>query len=317
MAKSIIYEKDREGVFNRGIARHHYRNYYYNIFMNKYKLAGDGVERRHSEWVLKKLWATGSVASFIVKGTKSEDDLIPTNVDQYPSGMIAFTTFAPFSFDIYDYPIDVNLVQTRGAKFIPTDPQVVNKDVVIIWAQRNHKPISEYVDFIIEKVVDVDMVIRTQLKTLKMPWAITTTPENESTLKSLFRKLDNDDDALFLSGAEKDSFNIITGSQQYIIDKLWQYRLSLLGELDTFFGVNNMGGMEKKEHLVVDEININNQKIQASGDCIADVIREGCEDVKKYLGFNLTLEVNEVEPDMDYNEDEEKTDEDKEVKDNE
>ena len=211
----------QSGSVERSLAYQFYLQKYYNLFMGAYKFKGITPEQQ--EYILRKLWAEGKISAFIVEGTKLEENEVPTNVNQYPNGMIAFVPFAPFMFNINDWPIQVNLVNVRGATFIPTTPQIVNKDVVIGYAQKSKKSVLSIVDFYLQKIVDVEMTIRVQLKSHKAPWLIATTPENEAKLKALFNKISNDEEVLYLSASEMEALKTLQSGQQYIIDKLFQF----------------------------------------------------------------------------------------------
>lgn len=276
------------GNFARSLCYQYYLTKYFNLFMGAYKFTG--ITRQQQDYILRKLWADGKISAFIVEGTKLEEGEVPTETNQYPNGMIAFVPFAPFIFDIYDWPIQVNLVQVRGARFIPTTPQVVNKDVVIGYAQKSKKPVVQAVDFYLQKIVDVEMTIRVQLKSHKVPWLVGTTPENESKLKALFDKVENDDEVLYVSANEVKDMTTLQGGNQYIIDKLYAYKQALENELLTFLGIDNIGIMEKKEHLITDEINSNNDLINDHSDNFLFCLKHFCEEIKEYLGYDISVE---------------------------
>ena len=278
-----------KGCFERSLAYQFYIQKYYNLFMGAYKF--NGITMQQQDYILKKLWAEGKIASFIVAGTKLAEGEVPTNVNQYPNGMIAFCPFAPFLFDIYDFPIQVNLVNVRGAKFIPTTPQVVNKDVVIGYAQKSKKPVLSIVEYFIQKIVDVDMTIRVQLKSHKVPFLIATTPENESKMKALWDKINADDEVLYMSPSEIESIkSVLQTGNAYIIDKLYSYRQALENELLTYLGIDNMGIMEKKEHLINSEVNSNNDLINDHSDNFLSCLKDWCDRIKKYLGYEISVE---------------------------
>ena len=287
MAKDIFNRRIERGNSLRERARHIYRNRYFNLFMSAYKFKG--ISNEQQDFILRKMWSLGSIGAFIVEGTLPSD-AIPESVNQYPNGVIAFTTFAPVEFNIYDWPIKVNLIQYRGAKFIPTSIQIVNKDVVIGFAQRNKKPVCEIVDFFIDKIVDVDMTIQMQLKAHKVPYLISCTPENEATLKNLMHKLENDDGEIYLSSSEVDAIKTLQTGNTYIIDKLFNYKTALENELLTYLGIDNVGVMEKKEHLDVDEVNSNNDLINDNSDNFLKSLEEFCERINTYLNYEISVE---------------------------
>lgn len=290
MPKLTTKRREREASQIRMRTYQFYLNKYFNLFMNAYRFPE--LPREQSDYLMRKFWEIGKISAFIVEGTKPIKDtsIVDVSVNNYPNGMIAFVPFAPTLFDINDWPIVVNLVRSRGASFIPAEPQKVGVDCVIGYAQRNKKPVFDMVDYYLEKIVDVEMTIRTQLFSHKTPWIIATTPENETKIKRLFERLENDETSLYIDADDIDDLKTLIGGNTYIIDKLYTFKQGLENELLTYLGIDNVGGIEKKEHLMVDEVNANNDIINDSSDCFLDPIREFCEQVTKVLGYPLSVE---------------------------
>ena len=66
-------------------------------------------------------------------------------------------------------PVKVQLIQNRGYQVIPLEPQVVDKDCVIGWAQRNRAPLALTMDLYASKLASIDMLININEKVQKMP----------------------------------------------------------------------------------------------------------------------------------------------------
>ena len=287
MAKTIITKRTPTGVELRNLTYANLEAMCFNLFMSKYKF--ENVSDEQNDYILRKFWHLGTIGAFIVEGTKLEEGEAPSNVNQYPNGMIAFVPYAPTLYNIYDFPIVVQLIQVRGATFIPTTPQVVNKDVVIGFCQRNKRPVKEIVEYYIDKIVDIEMTIRVQLKSLKAPWLIATTPENEQKLKSLFEKINNDDEVLYLSASEVEALKVLSGGNTYILDKLYQLEQAYWNDLFTYMGVNNLGAMEKKEHFITSEVDVNNEIISNNADNFLIPMQEWCKRITDYLGYEMRV----------------------------
>lgn len=298
-----------KGNFQRSLCYQFYLQKYFNLFMGAYKFTG--ITPQQQDYILRKLWAEGKIASFVVEGTKLEKGEAPSNVNQYPNGVIAFCPFAPFMFDIYDWPIQVNLVNVRGAKFIPTTPQIVNKDVVIGYAQKSKKSVLSVMEYFIQKIVDVEMTIRVQLKSHKAPWLVACTPENEAKLKALFDKIENDDEVLYLSANEIEDLKTLQGGNAYILDKLYQYKQALENEALTFLGIDNIGIIEKKEHLITDEVNSNNDLINDHSDNFLACLKDFFARNKEVFGIEIGVEAKSspVSANREESEDEENDEE--------
>lgn len=283
-----IAEWLQKGNVQRSLAYQFYLTKYFNLFMGAYKFTG--ITAQQQDFILRKFWAEGKLAAFIVEGTQLDENAVPSTTNEYPNGMIAFAPFAPFMYDIYDWPIQVNLIALRGAKFIPQKPQIVNKDVVIGYAQKSHKSVLSVVEFYLQKIVDTEMTIRVQLKSHKAPWLVATTNENEEKLKNLFKKIEADDEVLYLSADEIESLKVLNGANTFIIDKLYQYKQALENELLTYLGIDNLGIMEKKEHLTNPEIASNNDLINDHSDNFLSCMKDWCETIGEVLGYEISVE---------------------------
>ena len=283
-------------------------NKYFNLFMNKYKFVGDGITDEASFFALKKLWATGNIACFKVVDGSNKD-----GINKFENGVICFTPFAPSEFNCYDYPVKVNLINIRGVNFIPSRLMIVDKEVVIGWAQRNKKSIYDIVAWYVDRIVDVEMTIRNQLFANKFAWLFKTNPENELKMKQFSDRLLSDYPVAYLSVDEEitQATDTFKSSATYVIDKLYMYKEKLENEVLTFLGVNNTGDTEKKEHLITDEVNANNFEIEQYADCVYDCLTEFCDRVKEVLNFDLRIEVKEPQV-IDYADDEQEMEGDQE-----
>ncbi|MBO7734202.1 MAG: hypothetical protein J6S67_16680 [Methanobrevibacter sp.] len=276
------------GCWQRGLAYDFYLQKYFNLFMGAYKFSGITYEQQH--YILKKLFFDGKISAFIVEGTKLPEGVAPETTNEYPNGMIAFVPFAPCLFSITDFPIAVNLIQIRGATFIPTRRMIVNKDVVLLYIQRNKKSVNSVVEFFIQKIVDVEMTIKNNLKALKTPFFIATTPENEGKMKSLWEKIDNDDGVLYLSSSEIDAIKVLATGTQFNIDKLYDLKQAYENELLTYLGIDNLGILEKKEHMITDEVNSNNDLINDHSENFLSVLQDWCKRIGEVLGYKMSVE---------------------------
>lgn len=280
-----------------------YLNKYFNLFMNKFKITGD-IREEQVYFILRKLFFDGTIYALNVKETSTELN---------PYGELIFTPYATNFYNIYDLPQVVTPISLRGATFIPQTPQKVGVDGVVGWIQKNHKAIYTNVAFYLNKLTDVEMAIRVSLMAQKMPYLIRVTPENEDKLKRLFDRIKNDEFSLYVNGDEVNSFEVLTSNAPYIIDKLFSYKTALENELLTFLGIDNVGTIEKQEHLAVDEVNANNEHIAESGDIFLNCLKDFFNNVREVLGHNIQVEENKIKVEAcKSNENKEDNDEDNE-----
>lgn len=302
MSKSKIFQTNNSNrsVITRATLKNVLWNRYFSLYLNNYEFEGD-IDYQQKEFILKRFWADGRIACFKLAGSEGMKD--------HPQGVLVFCPFAPGYWNIYDYPIKVNLINTRGVRFIPTGLQVVDKDVVIGYAQRNKKSVMEIVDTYLERMTDVLMVIRMNLKTHKMPWLIGGTPEDHNKIKALFDKLDLDDTELFIESDEIDKFKALVSGAPYIIDKLYNYYSAIENELREFLGFQNIGVSEKKEHLINEEVKANNSLVEANQDCLLDCMKEFFERINEVFGIEINVKIKESKDSLPYEEESEEEEE--------
>ena len=276
-----------------------YENKYFGLFLNAYKFTN--LSKNQSRYLLKRMWKNGTVAAFIVEGTRKEPTMkealsntSPNTVSvgqDNPEGLLVLTPYAVNQWNIEDEPSVITLVNLRGATFIPTTPQIVNKDVVIGWAHTSHTPVRSLVMYYIEKIVDVENTIKTNLFVHKLPRLVIVSPEDKERAKEIMEDIERGENKIFLDVADWNAIkNVLdSGAGSYIIDKLYQYKQNLENELLTFLGINNVP-IEKKERLITDEAQSNDQLINDSSDCFLDSLKSFCEEVKDILGYTIDVE---------------------------
>lgn len=286
MGKKIFRRDKHSSLITREEIKNYYLLKYFNLYMNLYDF--DGIDYQQKDFLLRKMWANGKLAFFVLK---NESKTVSSQT--YPAGSLVITPFAANTLNIYDFPVLVSLIRLKDASFIPTELQLVDKDVVIGYAQRNKRPILDMVDFLVEKICDVEMTLRTALKSQKLPWVIGYSPETELQRQVVSDMLEQDEPQLFMEIDNVNNFKALSSGAPYICDKLYQLRESYENELREYFGINNLGINEKKEHLIGDEINVNNEQIKRSGECLFDTLNELCERIRDVLGYNISIRYNQ------------------------
>ena len=234
---------------------------------------------------MRKFWADGTVAAFKIK-----------NIDE-----LGFCSWARNTIDMYGETETVNLVNQYGSPLIPQTVQVVDKDVVIGWIQSNRKPLRMIVDWYIERIAQVDMVINTNLNLHKLPFLIPLDKgdkDAKSKLTDVVDRILNNELVLFVEGVEPSLFKAVATQAPYIIDKLANYRKDLENDLKTYLAVNNPG-VNKIEQLQLSEVNANNDEINSHDEDFKEQLDKFCERIRDVLGYDISVEIQREEVEQD------------------
>ena len=270
----------------------HYKGLFFNKFLNRFKFTG--LHYQQIAYMMRKFWDLGSVGVFIREDWEYiKDDEFYKN---HPEDRLVIAPWVMNDrYNIYDFPIACTFINTRGVSYIPTHPFRIDETACIGYIQRNKKGVYSSIQNLIKQIVDIEMTIRTNLKTQKMPWLIGVSPENEKKMKKFLDNLEADEPALFYDIEDiKNAKSLISGAP-YTLDKLYMLLKARVNDVLTILGVNNVGTLEKKEHLIGDEVNANNQEIETSGGQYLDCMKEFFDRIKKFLGYEISVEENEPE----------------------
>ena len=272
MAKKKIQRKYSAEYTQRRI-KTMYFNKYYNMFMNMFEWTGLTTEEQ--VYIMKKFWSLGTIAAFKIK-----------NLD-----ILGYAPYAAYGWNMYDFPEEVNLINERGVPFIPASTQKVNKDVVLGWIQYNQKPIKDTVEYYVDRMTQVDMVINTNIELHKMPYLIGVDAADKEKLEDVIDRILNNELVVFTDLEAVQMIKALATQPQYVIDKLHAYRIQLENELLTYLGIDNSGNSEKATTMLLDEINANNVAINMSADQFKTCVDNWCERIKEVFGVEISAEL--------------------------
>lgn len=251
-----------------------YVNKYYNLWMNMFEW--NGLTREEQTYIMKKLWSEGTIAAFRIP---------------LLNGELGYAPYAEFGWNMYDFPEEVTLINERGVPYIPMNVQTVDEDVVLGWAQYNKKPVRMIVDYYIDRMVQVDMVINTNIELHKMPFLIACAPEDADKLKDIVQRILNNELVVYADADQVNLIKSLATQPQYVIDKLHAYRIQLENELLTYLGFDNSGNSEKATTMLLDEINANNVMINVGGDQFESCLGDWCKRIGEVFGKTISCKL--------------------------
>ena len=141
-------------------------------------------------------------------------------------------------------------------------------------------------------MVEVNQAIRANVKQQKFPYLFICDSKSKEAMKSVFEQLENGEPAIY-GGKSIDLQNnvdVLNSNAPFVVDKLQEYKYELEREVLTFFGLNN--NFEKKERLLTDEINSNNDYINSMCDLMFKERQKAIEKVNEKYGLNIIVEKN-------------------------
>lgn len=243
-------------------------NKFIALFKNIYDI--EGLEYGVKNYFMDKLIETGKLAAFKLEINKAVEP------------MIGFGTFAEHGRSWNRQPIKVQIVPEFEYDKIPKGFLEVGKDVVLLNLDIIPMHfINEYV----QTIVDIKATIRTNLQVNKVPFILRTT--NPKSITAM-QKLLEDETVVYV---DDNTIEVLPSNSPYLIDKLNQYVKDVESELLTILGIDNVKH-EKAAQMNVDEVNSNNDEINAYQQIILSKLKDFFKEIGEVLGFDLKVVEN-------------------------
>lgn len=259
-----------------------YDNKFFNLWMKKFKISGMNYQEAY--YLMKKFWYDGTVAC-------SRRINIPEEIKD----MLPFFVFTPWvmseRYNCYDFPTHAMAINTRAVSYINTQPLEVDKDIVLMWCQSNHKGVYTSIEPKLKQLVDIEMVIRICTKNQKAPWVVGFSPEDKKAMNKFIDDFESDEPMITTMLNDLKNTKALVSAAPYVVDKLEAMRQKIEDDIKTMLGVSNVGIAQKKEHFTDDEVQTNNKEIEETNDDLIDEISQGFERCNSVFGTTFTIEL--------------------------
>ena len=141
--------------------------------------------------------------------------------------------------------------------------------------------------YLAQRTADINISVN------KMPFVITTDENQRLTMENLFNQISANKPAIFgdkdtISNL-KESVKVLPTNPPFIADKLNEYKTEIWNEALSFLGINNLS--EKKERLISNEINSNNELINLNLQSYLVPRQQAAERFNKLFGTNIEVQV--------------------------
>ena len=251
-----------EQEYNR-LIRH-----YQTLALNRFKWENlpNGIESRYIEMML---YDNGECAFF------EHPDL----------GYCVLRSNPRENLNVYGEPTKLTLSGFNEHRTVMIDDcvRIINNDLAT--------PTSLHIMHYARRMAEIDDIIMQNLRQQRVPYLFATDDNNQYTMKTLYDQIYQGEPAIFVDktmlNGNSQNIMLIPTESPYLVDKLQIQKQEMERELLTFLGINNT--LEKKERLLTDETNANNQFIQMCSDVDFKTRQKACEDINKKFGLNIRV----------------------------
>ena len=253
-------------------------NLTYRVLFDKFKLIsmnafewgnlGDDLESRHVE---KILFEKGCAGYFRAK------DMDYMCLPVRPSGKV----------NVNGDPLGYIAYGNGFQQYVSADKIVIIENNLLRLATH------DFVMFYVNKLAEIERTMDVNIKACKTPIVFACDDKDVLTFKSIFQKVDGNVPALFADrNLNMDSIQVFDTKAKFMGIELRDLAHSIEGDLLTFLGQNNVS-VEKKERLITDEANANNQLIDSFFALQLEARERACKEIAEKFGVNVTIKARQ------------------------
>lgn len=195
------------------------------------------------------------------------------------------------TYNVYNLPTKVNAWSLGYSKNYDFD------DIVYIMNNEMQLPTMNHISLQAYRLYEAQRTIDVNINAQKTPILIEGDSKSLLTLKNLYMKYSGNEPFIFGNknfNLDK-SLNVLKTDAPYIADNVQDYKQNVWNETLTFLGINNTN-IDKKERLITDEVNSNNELIEFYFNCFYKTRKKACDEINNKF-FNgeekVKIEVNE------------------------
>lgn len=191
--------------------------------------------------------------------------------------------------NIYGLPTEINCYsyrfnERRGLYTVDTGEEK-GKECILVMNNYERVPTSATISLFAYRLAEAQRTADVNIKSLRTPILITTDQKQYFTLKKMYEQYDGNTPAIF---ADKniitpDALKAIKTDSPVLLDDIMEYKVQIWNEFLTFMGLQNLA--EKKERLISNEVDSNNEVINMNLQALLIPRKEACRQFNEKYGL--------------------------------
>lgn len=198
--------------------------------------------------------------------------------------------------NVFDKPTTIVIANHVLGSFDRT----IGVDGVLIKLQFDYRGVGDTVDRIAALLAMCDSAISVNLMNSKVTFmGMADSKKQADSMMAMYDMISAGNPAVFVKGDQikQTDFYFNNAKANFVADLVQQVKRTLINDFLTDLGINNLIA-EKKERLIVDEVNSNNSEIRFSIQDWIDNIQRGLDEANEMFGLGLGLEIREYEDEL-------------------
>jgi hypothetical protein len=210
-------------------------------------------------------------------------------IDDPVTGFLNMRCTPSGTLNNYDEPVSYTAYSTIYNREFDRD------NCVLIRNNYLERPTDNSIVLFATRLTEAERTIDVNIKAQKTPVLIRCDDKDRLTMKNLYKDYEGNEP--FILGGKSlnlEGLKVLKTDAPFVADKLQNYKHEIWNEALTFLGINNANS-DKRERLITDEVNANNEVISINADAMLLTRLEACDLINKRYKLNVSVGMRSFE----------------------
>ena len=196
---------------------------------------------------------------------------------------------------------DPTTVDPIAPNYVYNGPQLMNGENCYI-IRNNDMMLPEFavVRYYAYKLCNIDRAIDVNIEAQKTPTVVKCTDKQRLSLKNAINQRKDNEPVMYVDESlDMNAISVLDLNPPMVFKDLQVQKHMILNEFFTDIGVNN-ANMDKRERMVANEVEANNEQVKACEDTLLRSRKEACDQINRIFGLNISVKRRDLDKIPEY-----------------
>lgn len=182
--------------------------------------------------------------------------------------------------NIYNEPTHIQITSPLISKTLKID------DGILIYNNYTKTGLIPIILNYVDRLTEIETTINTNIYLQKTPYIIVADKKTEKSIREVANQITNNEPVIVVKSSIVENLQNLELHTNFVAPELFELKQKIENEFLTFIGLNNNSQTNKKERLIVDEVNVNNDYINRNVDILYNAREIACRKINEKFGVN-------------------------------
>ena len=185
--------------------------------------------------------------------------------------------------NIYNEPTQIQITSPLINKTLKVS------DGVLIYNNYTKTGLMPIIMNYVDRLTEIETTINTNIYLQKAPYILIGDKKTEKSIREVTKQITSNEPVIIVKANLIEGLQNISLNTNFVAPDLYELKQKIENEFLTFIGLNNNCEANKKERLLVDEINVNNDYINRNVDILYNSREFACRKINERFGVNWKI----------------------------